>query len=85
MTARTALTDFICPSRHILGGHPARGLHKVKEIYESRFPGVPCLVMTSNESEFVKYFANCFFAKKVLFFNEMRVFQTLKVLIGKPS
>jgi UDPglucose 6-dehydrogenase len=78
LTARTALTDFICPSRHILGGHPARGLHKVKEIYESRFPGVPCLVMTSNESEFVKYFANCFFATKVSFFNEMRVFSDAK-------
>ena len=31
-------------------------------------------MMTSNESEFVKYFANCFFATKVSYFNEMRVF-----------
>ena len=30
--------------------------------------------MTSDESEFVKYFANCFFATKVSYFNEMAVF-----------
>ena len=30
--------------------------------------------MTSKESEFIKYFANCFFATKVSYFNEMAVF-----------
>tara|TARA_Y100000356_G_C11206164_1_gene260634 strand:+ start:143 stop:982 length:840 start_codon:yes stop_codon:yes gene_type:complete len=74
LTARTAITDFICPSRHIIGGHPAKGTDKLKEIYESRFPGVPCYVMTSKESEFIKYFANCFFATKVSYFNEMYMF-----------
>ena len=74
LTARTAATDFICPSRHIVGGHPAKGISKLKEIYESRFPGVPCYTMTSKESEFVKYFANCFFATKVSYFNEMAIF-----------
>jgi nucleotide sugar dehydrogenase len=74
LTARTAITDFICPSRHIIGGHASRGTNKLKEIYESRFPGVPCYVMTSKESEFIKYFANCFFATKVSYFNEMAVF-----------
>tara|TARA_R110002020_G_scaffold437874_1_gene648220 strand:+ start:2023 stop:2862 length:840 start_codon:yes stop_codon:yes gene_type:complete len=74
LTARTAATDFICPSRHIIGGHPSRGTDKLKEVYESRFPGVPCYVMSSKESEFVKYFANCFFATKVSYFNEMAVF-----------
>lgn len=80
LTARTAVTDFICPSRHIIGGHPARGTHKLQEIYESRFPGVPCFLMSSNESEFVKYFANCFFATKVSFFNEMHAFAEVKGL-----
>jgi nucleotide sugar dehydrogenase len=80
LTARTAVTDFICPSRHIIGGHPARGAHKLQEIYESRFPGVPCFLMSSNESEFVKYFANCFFATKVSFFNEMHAFAEVKGL-----
>ena len=80
LTARTAVTDFICPSRHIIGGHPARGINKLQKLYESRFPGVPCLIMSSDESEFVKYFANCFFATKVSFFNEMRVFSDAKCL-----
>lgn len=74
LTARTAITDFICPSRHIIGGHTSKGTDKLKEIYESRFPGVPCYVMTSKESEFIKYFANCFFATKVSYFNEMAIF-----------
>jgi len=74
LTARTAATDFICPSRHIVGGNPDQGIDKLKQIYEERFPGVPCYIMTSDESEFVKYFANCFFATKVSYFNEMAVF-----------
>jgi UDPglucose 6-dehydrogenase len=78
LTARTAATDFICPSRHIVGGHPAKGTHKLEKVYKDRFPGVPCYSMTSDESEFIKYFANCFFATKVSFFNEMRVFSDAK-------
>jgi nucleotide sugar dehydrogenase len=74
LTARAAVTDFICPSRHIIGGGPENGADKLKQIYEERFPGVPCQMMTSDESEFVKYFANCFFATKVSYFNEMAVF-----------
>ena len=74
LTARTAATDFICPSRHIVGGEVENGTDLLKRIYEERFPGVPCHTMTSDESEFVKYFANCFFATKVSYFNEMAVF-----------
>jgi len=74
LTARTAATDFICPSRHIVGGEAENGTDTLKQIYEERFPGVPCHTMTSDESEFVKYFANCFFATKVSYFNEMAVF-----------
>jgi UDPglucose 6-dehydrogenase len=74
LTARTAATDFICPARHIIGGESENGTGQLKQIYEERFPGVPCHTMTSDESEFVKYFANCFFATKVSYFNEMAVF-----------
>ena len=74
LTARTAVTDFICPSRHIVGGEAENGTGRLKQIYEERFPGVPCQTMTSDESEFVKYFANCFFATKVSYFNEMAIF-----------
>lgn len=71
LTARTALIDFITPSRNIVGGTIENGLYTIKELYDQRFPGIICHVMTSDESEFVKYFANCFFATKVSFFNEM--------------
>ena len=82
LTARSAKIDFICPSRNIIG-YPSRGdcinkasycyerLNILKDFFKNRFPGVPCIVMKSKESEFVKYIANCFFATKVSFFNEM--------------
>ena len=44
-----------------------------KELYSEFFPDVPIYTMTSDESESVKYFANCFLATKVMFFNEMKV------------
>ena len=71
LTARSAAIDFITPSRNIVGGEEVNGLLTIKKLYEDRFPGVTCHVMKSKESEFVKYFANCFFATKVSFFNEM--------------
>ncbi len=82
LTARSAKIDFICPARNIIG-YPSRGdctnrasycyerLNILKDFFKKRFPGVPCMVMKSKESEFVKYIANCFFATKVSFFNEM--------------
>lgn len=71
LTARTSNIDFITPSRNIIGGKLENGIEKVKKLYDERFPGVQCLIMSSNESEFIKYFANTFFATKVSFFNEM--------------
>lgn len=82
LTARSAKIDFICPSRNIIG-YPSKGdcnnkssycyerLNILKDFFKNRFPGVPCMIMKSKESEFVKYIANCFFATKVSFFNEM--------------
>ena len=71
LTARSAAIDFITPSRNIVGGEEVNGTLTIKKLYEERFPGVTCHVMKSKESEFVKYFANSFFATKVSFFNEM--------------
>lgn len=45
---------------------------ELRRLYESRFPGVPCLAMSSDESEAVKLIQNTFFATKVSFFNEAR-------------
>ena len=38
-------------------------------IFENCFPNIPVYTMSSNESELVKYSANCFLATKVMFFN----------------
>lgn len=74
LTARSAIIDFICPSRNIVGADNELVALSVKQLLEKRFPGTPCYVMSSEESETVKYMANCFFATKVMFFNEMRLF-----------
>ena len=82
LTARSAKIDFISPARSIIG-YPSNldchnkaspcfeKLNILKDFFKERFPGVPCLTMKSDESEMVKYIANCFFATKVSFFNEM--------------
>jgi len=72
LTARKAKIDFITPSRNIVGyTNNKAAAELLRDLYEKRFPGTSCLVMSSSESEMVKYIANCFFATKVSFFNEM--------------
>ena len=72
LTARKAKIDFCTPSRNIVGYVKNKGTsHRLAQLYKNRFPGTSCITMTSNESEMVKYIANCFFATKVSFFNEM--------------
>lgn len=73
LTARAALIDFVTPARNIVGGEFPNERGIVAKLIEERFPGVPCYQMESRESEMVKYFANCFFAVKVSFFNEARL------------
>ena len=78
LTARCSLTDAQIPARNIVGG---KGIgeyqvsdectEKLTALYLQRFPGVPCLTMTSDESEAVKLMLNSFFGVKVAFFNEM--------------
>ena len=78
LTARTAELDFITPSRNIVG-FPEKFTesHNVpkalKELYEERFPGTNCQLMASDESEAVKYIANCFFAVKISYFNQVKM------------
>ena len=70
LTARNADIDFLTPARTILGGN-AEYTSEVAKIFADRFPGTNLLQMTSRESEAVKYVANCFFAVKVMYFNEV--------------
>lgn len=77
LTAANHLQDFLVPHRNVIGciGDPLESGpgQKVKELYEDRFPGCSVYMMDSNESEMVKYVANCFLAVKVAFFNEMHL------------
>jgi UDPglucose 6-dehydrogenase len=72
LTAKFANEDFLNADRHIVGytNNQSIGI-KAVELFETNFPTIPCLMMHSKESESVKYIANCFFATKVSFFNEM--------------
>lgn len=77
LTARCSFTDAQTPSRNIVGGLWDGDLwnhhdHPIVSLYEKRFPGVPVLKMSSDESEAVKLFLNSFFAVKVAYFNEIQ-------------
>lgn len=76
LTARCALVDSQTPARNIIGKPSwqtdATCCATLEAIYRRRFPGVPVLVMSSDESEAVKVGLNSFFAVKVAYFNELR-------------
>lgn len=72
LTARCAVADAMLPSRNIIGGHFCDASTLLAELYEKRFPGIPLLLMSSDDSEAVKLFLNAFFAIKVSAFNEFR-------------
>jgi UDPglucose 6-dehydrogenase len=76
LTARCSVVDAQTPARNIVGGVPGPGGCACEELLESlyrkRFPGVPVLRMTSDESEATKLILNTFFSVKLSFFNEAR-------------
>lgn len=77
LTARTAKLDFITPSRNIVGYPKAfySKIHSVPNIlvnlYKERFPGTQTFLLDSESTEMIKYVANCFFATKISYFNEV--------------
>jgi 3-hydroxyisobutyrate dehydrogenase-like beta-hydroxyacid dehydrogenase len=71
LTARAADLDFITASRTVLGGEREL-VDQIAPLFEERFPGQRILKMRAEEAEAVKYVANCFFACKVMFFNEIK-------------
>lgn len=74
LTAKLAKEDFLNADRHIIGytNNESNGV-KALNFFQKAFPNIPCLIMKSIESESVKYIANCFFATKVSFFNEIHL------------
>ena len=83
LTARCANIDFITATRHVIGLAKMMGCGKgaapfvfgnhLTELFEERFPGCNVITTSSSESEFINYAANCFFASKVMIFNEMKL------------
>lgn len=72
LTAKFAKEDFLNADRHIVGYVKKKSIgEKSANLFKKAFPNIPCLMMKSDESESVKYIANCFFATKVSFFNEI--------------
>lgn len=73
LTAANAKNDFVNADRTVIGGNDPIPVQSVLELYQNNFPHIPIHVMTSDESELVKYTANCFLAVKTMFFNEIKL------------
>lgn len=67
LTANNAVEDFKNSSRNIVGGDSQLLL----DLYNHVFPNGKNMMVSSDESETIKYFANTFLATKVIFFNMM--------------
>ena len=72
LTARCSLVDAQTPARNIVGGEYGDCSKTLTNLLSKRFPGVPVIQMTSDESELVKLVVNGFFSVKVAYFNEVR-------------
>jgi nucleotide sugar dehydrogenase len=71
LTERKARLDFINTSRIILGG-AEEDVDFVEKIYRQKFPHTPIIKTDFSTAQLIKYMANCFFATKVSFMNEMK-------------
>jgi UDPglucose 6-dehydrogenase len=70
LTAVNAVEDFKNADRHIIGGKQEWCMI-LRQLYKTNFPNTPIQIVTSNESETIKYFANSFLAVKVSYFNNL--------------
>ena len=70
LTARNAVEDFRTSDRNIVGGDKDLCKEFV-DIFSEWFPNIPSLIVSSDESEAIKYFSNVFLAYKVAYFNKI--------------
>ena len=70
LTARNAVADFVNSERNIIGGDMELAVDFAR-FYEQCFPDIPSILVTSDESEAIKYFSNTFLAYKVAYFNKI--------------
>jgi UDPglucose 6-dehydrogenase len=74
LSAATAFEDFDNQTHIVLGSGPGvskQDLEYLKTIYEFGFPNAEFSLCTSDESESMKIFCNCFYSVKIQFFNEL--------------
>lgn len=70
LTAVNAVEDFLNTDRNIIGGKQEWAM-QLKDFFIQHFPKTPIQLVSSNESETIKYFCNSFLASKVAFFNNL--------------
>jgi len=71
LTERKARLDFINTSRIVLGSNNPLSNNIVEKLYRVRFPHTKIIKTDFGTAQLIKYMANCFFATKVSFMNEM--------------
>jgi nucleotide sugar dehydrogenase len=70
LTEKTAKLDMLTQSRIVIGGSNPLKVHKVKELFETRFGNKHYVITDSNSAELIKYMANNFLTVKIAFMNE---------------
>jgi nucleotide sugar dehydrogenase len=71
LTERAARLDFINASRIVLGGKE-EDVNVVESLFKLRFPHKRMVKTDTGTAQLIKYMANCFFAVKISFMNEMK-------------
>ena len=71
LTERKSRLDFINTSRIVLGSDKRLACDMVEDLYRIRFPYTKVIKTDFGTAQLIKYMANCFFATKVSFMNEM--------------
>ena len=70
LTARNAVEDYAKAERNIVGGNSELCVDFIA-FFDACFPKIPSIIVTSDESEAIKYFSNVFLAYKVAYFNKI--------------
>ena len=70
LTARNAVEDYGKAERNIVGGDKELCVDFIC-FFDACFPKIPSAIVSSDESEAIKYFSNVFLAYKVAYFNKI--------------
>ena len=71
LTERAAKLEFINTARIVIGSNKEENNDVVESLYRIRFPHTQIIKTDLATAQLIKYMANCFFATKVSFMNEM--------------